>query len=159
MPSVPRSRSGRFVSYGALQANGSNVTFEDTPDHTDDEGDEAPDDGLLHRRALMRAPIGVPNTKHSDMSPNRFLAVNAPSPRHHPVRHDSTPLFNIKGLVADREGNYERLRKSEDEVRGHATRLRLTEQLKRIKNKAVRHFYERQNELLDYVRPKLSSLG
>ena len=157
MPSLPRSRSGRFVSYGALQANGSGVTIVDTPEASDNEADdgEAPDDGLLHRRALMRAPIGVPNTQHSRESPNRFLALNVPSPRHGPKRHDSSapsPLFHIKGLVADREGNYERLRKSEEEVRGQAALRRLTRQLKRIKNKSVRHFYERQNELLDYVR-------
>ena len=115
MPSLPRSRSGRFVNYGAA---GAGVSIVDTPDASDTEDDAAPDDGLLHRRTLMRAPVGVPNRDHSSESPNRFLALNVPSPRHGPKRHDSSSahLFHIKGLVADREGNYEHVRKSEDEV-------------------------------------------
>ncbi|KAA1129886.1 hypothetical protein PGTUg99_003259 [Puccinia graminis f. sp. tritici] len=94
---------------------------------------------INERTALLRHPLPQILKHHS--SPAGELLPQTPSTQPTLISHSNfhlTNAYHLAGLVNDQGGEYEKYRKS-------------SEELKQLSSKA-RQFYERQNEILDYFQ-------
>ncbi|KNZ56361.1 hypothetical protein VP01_2422g5 [Puccinia sorghi] len=91
------------------------------------------------RTELLRHPLPqiLKHQHHNNLSQLDQL-TNQPTLISHASHHHLTNAYHLAGLVNDQGGEYEKYRKS-------------SEELKQLSSKA-RQFYERQNEILDYFQ-------